>query len=188
MSKLSTLTRSIPEASSRSLTNGMSVSDRTSGPQFSCLCAPVDKLNYWLHEFAHETSALVDGGPDLPKKPQRTDDPEYWRFRAKNTRVLATETPLIRCVIGHYRSQRLSPWRSLRRTDYVVGYDERVGRYFAAGALLSDNLVLILVLVNDNADAARVSFVSKSEESFADFRLRFLKSSRSYWPISHRLA
>jgi hypothetical protein len=31
-------------------------------------------------------------GPDLPKQPQRTDDPEYWRFRAKNTRVLASET------------------------------------------------------------------------------------------------
>lgn len=31
-------------------------------------------------------------GPDLPKQPQRTDDPEYWRFRAKNTRALATET------------------------------------------------------------------------------------------------
>ena len=44
------------------------------------------------------------------------------------------------------------------------------GVIFAAGALLSNNLVLILVLVNDNADAARVSFVSKSEESFADFR------------------
>jgi len=28
----------------------------------------------------------------LPKQPQRTDDPEYWRFRAKNTRALATET------------------------------------------------------------------------------------------------
>ena len=28
----------------------------------------------------------------MPKQPQRTDDPEYWRFRAKNTRMLATET------------------------------------------------------------------------------------------------
>ena len=31
-------------------------------------------------------------GPDLPKQPQRTNDPEYWRFRAKNTRELAAET------------------------------------------------------------------------------------------------
>ena len=31
-------------------------------------------------------------GPDLPKQPQRADDPEYWRFRAKNTRALAAET------------------------------------------------------------------------------------------------
>jgi hypothetical protein len=31
-------------------------------------------------------------GPDLPKQPQRTNDPEYWRFRAKNTRALAAET------------------------------------------------------------------------------------------------
>jgi len=30
-------------------------------------------------------------GPDLPKQPQRRD-PEYWRFRAKNTRALAAET------------------------------------------------------------------------------------------------
>jgi hypothetical protein len=28
----------------------------------------------------------------LPKQPQRTDDPGYWRFRAKNTRALAAET------------------------------------------------------------------------------------------------
>src|SRR5262249_58521218 len=75
---------------------------------------------------------------------------------------------LIRCVIGHYRSQWLNPRRSLRRTDYALSYDERVGRYFAAGALLSNNLVLILVLVNDNTDAARVSFVSKPEVSFVD--------------------
>ena len=31
-------------------------------------------------------------GPDLLKQPQRTSDPEYWRFRAKNTRELAAET------------------------------------------------------------------------------------------------
>lgn len=31
-------------------------------------------------------------GPGLPKQPQRTNDPEYWRFRAKNTRSLAAET------------------------------------------------------------------------------------------------
>ena len=32
-------------------------------------------------------------GPALPKQqPHRVDDPEYWRFRAKNTRVLAAET------------------------------------------------------------------------------------------------
>ena len=31
-------------------------------------------------------------GPGLPKQPQRTNDPEYWRFRAKNTRALAAET------------------------------------------------------------------------------------------------
>jgi hypothetical protein len=31
-------------------------------------------------------------GPDLLKQPQRTSDPEYWRFRAKNTRALAAET------------------------------------------------------------------------------------------------
>jgi len=24
----------------------------------------------------------------LPKQPQRANDPEYWRFRAKNTRAL----------------------------------------------------------------------------------------------------
>jgi len=28
----------------------------------------------------------------LPKQPQRANDPEYWRFRAKNTRALAAET------------------------------------------------------------------------------------------------
>jgi hypothetical protein len=28
----------------------------------------------------------------LPKQPQRTNHPEYWRFRAKNTRALAAET------------------------------------------------------------------------------------------------
>ena len=31
-------------------------------------------------------------GPGLPKQPQGADDPEYWRFRAKNTRALAAET------------------------------------------------------------------------------------------------
>jgi hypothetical protein len=31
-------------------------------------------------------------GPGLPKQPQRTNDPEYWRFRAKNRRSLAAET------------------------------------------------------------------------------------------------
>ena len=31
-------------------------------------------------------------GSALPKKPHRVDDPEYWRFRAKNTRALAVET------------------------------------------------------------------------------------------------
>jgi hypothetical protein len=31
-------------------------------------------------------------GSALPKEPHRVDDPEYWRFRAKNTRALAVET------------------------------------------------------------------------------------------------
>jgi hypothetical protein len=33
--------------------------------------------------------------------------------------------PLTRCVIGHYRSQWLNPWSSLRRTDYVVSPDNQ---------------------------------------------------------------
>jgi hypothetical protein len=35
---------------------------------------------------------MLPRGPGLPKQPQRADDPEYWRCRAKKTRVLAAET------------------------------------------------------------------------------------------------
>ena len=69
-SRLSTPTRSIPEVSSRSLTNGTSPSDRTSGPQFSCSRAPVDKPNYW--SFARETS-----GPGSPPSAGRKLGPNF---------------------------------------------------------------------------------------------------------------